>query len=188
MSFVGQDATVPIFESFVAWLAITLAIAYVPMRLVNARTEQRMWYVSLKLPSFAPRNRAVFGIVWSILYTLQAVAAARIRSIAPWLPGVNLEEMLLYVALQIALSLYTPMFFRFKSAIGAVIVVFVSLVLCVPLTYLAYRIDIFSGIVFTLLAVWLIYALALSIALWLGNSAPKVARRVARSQTKRGCV
>lgn len=174
--------TASLFETFWYWLAVTLTVAYLPMRFVSARRTSEIWERRLQRPSFAPRNRAVFGIVWSILYILQALAATRIRAYGAWIGGVNLSQLVVYLILQVVLALYTPLLFRFVSLWASTLAVFVALVLSIAEAVLVFPLDTFAGIVFVILSVWLVYALALSIGIWYNTNAQRTVRRSLRSQ------
>lgn len=70
------------------------------------------WYRGLIRPAWTPPDRA-FPIIWTTLYLMMAIAAARIAAFAGVAPGTGLALSLW--ALQIALNtLWTPVFFGLR--------------------------------------------------------------------------
>ena len=175
-------STVANVELYFYWLGVTVAIASLGMLGRNSARDRRFWESVLKKPSWAPRSTIVFSVVWTILYALQALAATRIRTFGAWQSGINLGALVLYVVLQFVLTSYTFLLFTLRSLWASTISVFVALVLAVIETVFAFRLDTLSGIVFVVLDVWLAYALALSIAIWVGTNGEKVVRSRTRTQ------
>ena len=77
---------------------------------VAGSTEDNAWYQTLTLPALQPPG-PVFGIAWSMLYTLIAVSAAIV-----WghkrAPGRTLALVLFGIGVAINLT-WSPVFFRF---------------------------------------------------------------------------
>lgn len=168
-------------ELFFMWLGVTYAIAQFS-NMSRDRERDRKYYDRLKRPAWAPRGGAVFGIVWFILYTLQALAVTRIRQFGAWEAGVNRGALVLYVILQFVLASYSFLFFTARSLWASTLSVFVSLVLAIIETVFAFQLDVLSGVVFVLLDIWLLYALSISIGTWYLTNGDRMVRRGARSQ------
>lgn len=177
-----MSATVSTVELFFYWLGATSAIAALPMVARNANRDRRFWNDILRKPTWAPRSTVVFSVVWTILYVLQAFAATRIRGFGAWQSGINLGALVVYVVLQFALASYTFLLFNLRSLWASTTSVAVSLVLAIIETVFAFRLDTLSGIVFVVLDVWLVYALALSISIWVMTNGDKVVRNRTRTQ------
>jgi len=177
-----MSVAVSTIELFFYWLGATVAVAGLPMYARNANRDRRFWSDVLRKPSWAPRSTVVFSVVWAILYTLQALAATRMRVFGPWQSGVNLGALVVYVILQFVLASYTFLLFSLRSLWASTISVALSLVLAIIETVFAFRLDTLSGIVFVILDIWLVYALALSISIWVLTNGEKVVRSGARTQ------
>lgn len=122
------------------------------------------WYEGLAKPSFTPPPIA-FPIVWTTLYVLMSVAAARVawkdvggHAIAFW-------------ALQIALNtLWTPVFFG-ANKVGAALVVIVLLWLAIAATtWLFFTIDRIAGALMVPYLAWVSLATALNFSIWRLNA------------------
>jgi tryptophan-rich sensory protein len=115
------------------------------------------WYLGLTKPTWTPKGW-VFPVVWTTLYVLMAVAAARVAGLA--LPGAGLALGLWSV--QIALNaLWTPVYFgAHRMRAGSVIIGL--LWLAVAATMLAFfRIDLIAGLLLVPYLVWVTIATAL---------------------------
>jgi tryptophan-rich sensory protein len=71
------------------------------------------WYQNLYKPSIIPPDY-VFGIVWSILYVLIAIAGARIYFISK---KDHKKGMTLWLSQLLVNALFSPLFFGFQSPI-----------------------------------------------------------------------
>jgi benzodiazapine receptor len=126
----------------------------------------RKFYYGLSRPALAPRP-IVFMIVWTVLYTLQATAAALFQDKNN--DGVWSLELTLFVIFLGVSSLYTIVFFRFHAIRLATIIVLGSLGLSVAVLCLYFDDYLLSGWLFLPTVVWLAFALYLSIAIWIRN-------------------
>lgn len=148
-----------------AWLRITVAVL-----LCNAvgiagalfTSPDTAWYRALVKPSFQPPGW-VFGPVWTLLYTLMGVAAARVfdRREAP---GARVA-LWLFVA-QLALNgVWSPIFFG-AHAIGVALVVIVALLVLIALTmWRFWTIDRVAGALLVPYLAWVCFATLLNGAL-----------------------
>lgn len=121
------------------------------------------WYEGLRKPAFTPPKWA-FPVVWTSLYVLSALAAARLAM----LPGAGVALALW--ALQVALNtLWTPVFFGARR-MGAGMGILAALWLTVAaLIAVAWRLDLWAGAMLTPYLVWLTLAGALNWRVWRDN-------------------
>lgn len=123
------------------------------------------WYEALVKPGFTPPPLA-FPIVWTTLYVLMALAAARIA------PKEANGTALAFWALQIALNtLWTPVFFG-AHRIGAALVIIVLMWLAIAATTWAFfALDRWAGALMVPYLAWVSLATALNLAIWRLNPA-----------------
>ena len=121
------------------------------------------WFANLITPSFAPPNW-VFGPVWTLLYILMAVSAARLAYVRehPHQPLV----MGLW-ALQISLNtIWTPVFFGSYQLGTAFIYIVLLLAALAVLIIAAWRVDKTSSILLTPYFAWVGFASVLNYSYW----------------------
>jgi benzodiazapine receptor len=130
-------------------------------------TPNLSWYATLEKPFFTPPN-AVFGPVWTVLYTMQAFAAWLV-----WRAPVAAREKRWALALfvvQLALNVaWSWAFFESQNPPAGLAVIAVLLVALV-LTGIAFlRIVPLAGLIFVPYGLWVAYAAALNLAIWALN-------------------
>ena len=109
--------TQPVGESVVAALIFAVATVAVAGIGAVATSSGRDWYDTLEKPSFTPPD-ATFGIVWTILYVVIAVAGW-----LAWRASVG-PRPTTWWAVQMALNLaWTAVFFGLESPVGGVVVI-----------------------------------------------------------------
>lgn len=119
-------------------------------------------YEQLAQPPLSP-PRILFPIVWSILYILMGIGAARVY-LAPergWKPALTLFAAQLLVNL-----LWTPLFFALELRFAAFIWLLVLLVLAVYMTGEFKRIAPWTGYMQIPYLLWLSFAAYLNFATW----------------------
>ena len=116
-------------------------------------------------PALSPPG-AVFGAVWTLLYTLMGISAAEIcLSGAP-----DRWRALTVYAVQLAVNFLWSVFFFGLSVYGfAVIWLLLLLLLTIIMTSMFYRIKRRAGLLQLPYIAWLCFALYLNIAVWLLN-------------------
>lgn len=123
------------------------------------------WYDGLQKPSWNPPNW-LFPAVWSVLYVLIAISAARVAGA----PGS--AYAMAFWGLQIALNtLWTPVFFglhRIKA--GMLIIAMLWLSVLGSLIF-AFRVEPFSGVLLVPYLIWVSIAAALNWSVWRLNPA-----------------
>lgn len=124
---------------------------------------QNPWFQALTLPAWQPPG-AVFGIAWTILYVLLAVAAAliwghrraagRTAALALW-------------ALQMVLNWgWSPLFFTAHQVLASTILIAVILIVSIATTFAFARISRVAPWLMLPYLVWLSFALVLNFSLW----------------------
>ena len=93
---------------YIVFIAVTLAVGALAAALTMGSMED---YGNLPKPSFAPPGW-LFPIVWTILYVLMAVAAARV-----WMSGSEYrDKAIILYAVQLTVNFFwTIIFFNFKA-------------------------------------------------------------------------
>lgn len=143
------------------WIALCFAVA--GMGGSWTAGEVKGWYRTLTMPSFAPPNW-VFGLVWSVLYTLMAVAAWHVWLATP--AQVRTWALVLFL-LQLALNLaWSWIFFR-QHAIGFALVEVAVLWVAIGATTLAFsRISPLAAWLMVPYLAWVAFAAALNATFW----------------------
>lgn len=114
------------------------------------------WYAALEKPSWNPPNW-VFPVVWSILYIVIAVAAARVSG----LPGSALA--MAFWALQIALNtLWSPVFFGLRRLRAGLVIIVLLWVSVFGAMLTAWQLDTTAGMLLVPYLVWVSVAAALN--------------------------
>lgn len=120
----------------------------------------RSFYLSLDKPSFAPPSW-VFGPAWTILYILMGIAAFLI-----WNKGLNIKGVIPALGvflIQLALNFsWTPIFFRFQSILGALIVIIILWIAINITIVLFWRLNKIAGLLLVPYLLWVTFATALN--------------------------
>lgn len=156
---IGRDLAV----KSAALIATTLGIGFLVGQVTRAEIET--WYVFLEKPFFNPPNW-LFAPVWSVLYVLMAVAAARVWSNTKTAVAV-IRKALLFWWIQLALNTaWSFLFFGFNNLLLALIEI-VLLELLIYETYLQFKkIDTLSAKLLIPYMIWVAFAALLNAAIW----------------------
>jgi tryptophan-rich sensory protein len=121
------------------------------------------WYVLLNKPAFNPPNW-VFAPVWTVLYTLMAVAAWRVWRHST---GQARRAALAIYAVQLMLNLaWSVIFFGVRQP-GAAFAIILALLTAIGLTGRAFRrIDRVSALMLVPYGVWVTFAAILNFEIW----------------------
>ena len=134
----------------------------------SGSTEDNAWYQTLTLPALQPPG-PVFGIAWSILYTMIAVSAALV-----WghkrAPGRTLALVLFGVGVLINL-VWSPAFFRFHLMTPALGIIAIMLIIALATTFAFGRISRLAAWLLVPYLVWLCFAGALNASIIMLNPA-----------------
>lgn len=147
----------PAWEPILA--AAIFAVATVAVAVLGsvATSSGREWYDSLEKPTFTPPD-ATFGIVWTVLYVLIAVAGwLAWRASASPVPTV-------WWGVQMALNLlWTAVFFGLESPTGGLVVI-VALIAAVAMDLqVSVRVSTAAGVLLFPYLIWCAFAAALNI-------------------------
>jgi len=147
--------------ALVGFLVVTFAAPA-----VSAFTEMPgAWYAALSKPALNPPPW-IFGPVWTLLYTLMAVAAWLVWKRAGF--GKPLTCYFVQLALNAA---WTPLFFG-AHQLGVALVVIVALWLGILVTWLSFRrVNVTAGWLFVPYLAWVSFATYLNFTLWRLNPA-----------------
>ena len=149
-----------------AWRA---AIVLVPLLLVagglsaklSGSTESNPWFQSLTLSPWQPPGY-VFGIGWSIFYSLMGVAAALVWA-HKRAPGRTLALALFVLQLAINFS-WSPTFFKFHLILPALVIILVLFVAATATTFAFARVSRVAAWLLVPYLAWLVFASALNAA------------------------
>jgi tryptophan-rich sensory protein len=123
------------------------------------------WYAALQKPSFNPPNW-IFAPVWTVLYTLMAIAAWRIWK-QPGTPSAQRRTALVAFYVQLALNFcWTPIFFKHHQIQLALIVILALWVAILVTLRLFWRICPLAGGLLLPYLAWVSFATALNAAIW----------------------
>jgi translocator protein len=151
------------------WFTVFFIGFALPFVFYSSREMTSGLYKSLTRPAWAPPP-FVFGVVWFILYTAQAIAYTIVRLHSDWKGNVLIAGLIVFWLLQIALMLWTPLV---RCSLGwSWLSVFISLILAIIDTILFFSIEHISqwaGWLMVALDVWLLFALLLASVIWYYN-------------------
>ena len=138
----------------IAFAAATLVVAV----LGSIATSRGMdWYDTLDKPGFTPPG-ATFGIVWTVLYAMIAVAGWR-----AWRASGGATPTWWWAA-QMALNLlWTVVFFGWRAPWAGVVVIAALLVAVVADTWASWRVDRAAGLLLVPYLLWCCFAAALTV-------------------------
>lgn len=140
-------------------LAVVAAVAAAGSRFTE--TGASSWYEQLDKPPWNPPS-ATFGIVWTLLYVMMAVAAWRVWMAGPRRPDVR--AALACYGLQLALNLgWSAVFFGAHRPGWAIVEIAALLVAVVATTVLFRRISALAFWLMVPYVAWVLYAASLTI-------------------------
>jgi len=143
----------------------TLGAGLVGVFLVSSQALE--WYAGLMKPPLTPPG-FVFGVVWSILYVLMAIALVIV-----WLKKPQLDHMAGWVRFYFIQLLFnvawTMFFFGLHSMVIALIDLFLLAFIVVCLVVGSWEIDRRATYLLAPYLLWLFFAGYLNLAIWLLN-------------------
>jgi len=147
----------------VVFLAVCFAVAGIGS-LFTAAGMMGRWFDALPRPSWNPPNW-LFGPVWTVLYTLMAIAGWLV-----WRERGGLRQATVPMALfaiQLALNLGWTGIFFYQRAPGAAFGEIVLLWLAILATMIVFwRVKSLAGWLFMPYLLWVTYAATLNYAIW----------------------
>src|SRR5512140_2375897 len=146
----------------IGWLAVAFATAAVG---AAASIQAATFYAQLARPSWAPPG-GVFAPVWTLLYTLMAVAAWLV-----WREGGKRTRipLALFVIQLAANALWSWLFFGWHRGALAFAEVLVLLLLIAATLAAFWRVRALAGILLVPYLAWVAFASALTWSVWLAN-------------------
>lgn len=153
----------PQVMGLLGWGVVTFAAAGVGAR---ASTSAANFYAALALPAWAP-PASVFGPVWTLLYTMMALAAWLVWRERGWR---NAQPALVLYLLQLAVNaLWSWLFFGWKlGALAFVDILVLITLVCATIVAFA-RIHRGAAVMLLPYLAWISFASALNFAVWRGN-------------------
>jgi tryptophan-rich sensory protein len=157
-----------------------LALSFVVAAVGTVATIQHVdgWYATAQKAAWSPSN-SLFGPVWTVLYTLMALAAWlvwRQRGPADSASRGMVRSALIIYAAQLLLNfLWTPVFFALYPTIGGAALwlalgIIVALDVAVPLTMRAFwPIDRAAAVLLLPYWLWVLFATTLNLAVAMMN-------------------
>ena len=130
---------------------------------MSGSTEDNGWYQTLMLPALQPPG-PVFGIAWSVLYTLIGVAAAIVWGHKR---AAGRRAALGLFALGFVINLaWSPVFFRLHLILPAMVIIAVMLIVAVATTFAFARVSRVAAWLMLPYLLWLGFALSLNTTIW----------------------
>ncbi len=148
-------------KKFAVSLLITLGGGFLASFLAGDTSE---FYDSIIKPPFAPPG-FIFPIVWAIIYVIIAYAAYRVYCYST--SEVDRVDALKNYAINLILNFLWPIiFFRFQL-IGIALLWVIALTISTIITTVKFeKIDSLSGFLFTVYALWTVFATVLTASIW----------------------
>jgi benzodiazapine receptor len=125
------------------------------------------WYARLAKPSFSPPNW-LFGPAWITLYLLMAIAAFLVWRKGLDKPGVSGAMGLFLIQLALNAS-WSVIFFGFQSPFWGVVIIILLWIAILFTTIKFFKISIAAGWLMIPYILWVTFASALNISIWLIN-------------------
>lgn len=133
---------------------------------IAGSTDANPWYQSLTLPALQPPG-PVFGIAWSILYTLIALALAMVWG-TQGAPGKRLAIGLFGLGLAINFT-WSPVFFNLHMISAALGIIVVMLIVALATTFAFGRVNRLAAWLMVPYLVWLCFATGLNASILMLN-------------------
>ena len=134
---------------------------------LTTATGESSWYASLAKPVFQPPNW-LFGPVWTLLYALMGIAAFLV-----WREGTDRRDVRialgLFVAQLVLNGIWTPIFFGAQSIVGGAVVIVALLVVLAFTIRAFFRVSRAAGWLLVPYILWVGYATALNLSIWVLN-------------------
>jgi translocator protein len=148
-------------------LIIALAVTYGAAALGGYATALGLnspWYATWQKPSWQPPG-ALFGPVWTLLYTLMAVSVWLVWGKCGSLAAAK-WPIALY-GIQLALNVFWCfLFFAWGSPGAALVEIAVLWLAILALIVTSWRVNIWTGVLLLPYLVWVSFATALNAAIW----------------------
>ena len=151
-------------KTYAAWILFTEAVGALSGYLTREGTE--LYNTTIIQPPLSPPS-IVFPIVWSILFALMGIGAARVY-LAP--PSPARTRSLLLFLLQLAFNFFWSIIFFHFQAFGFALIWLVALWVLILLMILSFRqVDPLAAWLQLPYLLWVSFAAYLNFAVWLLN-------------------
>lgn len=148
-------------------LAVTFLITFGAAAVGGyASVNSVSFYGSLEQPSWAP-SPAVFGPVWSVLYTLMAISAFLVVRQVGWRAA--LLPLAIFVAQLLLNAAWTWLFFAWRLGGAAFVEILVLVAVIVLNIWQFWRVRPLAGALLIPYLAWLCFATLLTWSLWRAN-------------------
>ncbi len=149
---------------YVGWILLSEAVGLLAGWLI--RDSVSIYSQQIIKPPFSPAA-AAFPIVWTILYALMGIGAARVSLSGK--SAVRNRSLNIFVA-QLVVNFFWSLFFFNIQAFGfSYLWLLLLIVLVAWMTYLFWRADSLAGILQLPYLLWVIFASYLNLGVWLLN-------------------
>ena len=152
------------YINLILWVSLMLAVS--SSMGVLTKNNINDWYINLNRSSLTPPNH-FFGIVWTILYIMIAIAGWQIWQQKPSSKLSNIKR--LYISQLILNWLWTPLFFHFHL-IGAsfIWIVLINLIVIILILKSYQKLKLVSLLLIPY-CLWGLFASYLNFYIWLYN-------------------
>lgn len=149
-------------KTYIISIAVALGAGLISSLISMGKQSE---YAALKQPPLSPPGW-LFPVVWTILFVLMGVSAARVY--------LNTEEDFPYAlkiyALQLVLNvLWTPLYFALNLRLAAFVLLVVLFAAVVYMTYLFHKVERTAAYLQIPYIVWLVFAGYLNLATYILN-------------------
>ena len=148
------------------WIAISLAAGAIG-GLASVRASS--FYAQLNRPEWSPPSW-LFGPVWTVLYVLMGIAAWLVWRERGWAGARG--ALTLFLVQLAANALWTWLFFAWREG-GLALAEIILLAVLIVATMIAFaRVRTVAAILLAPYLIWVLYAMALTFAIWRANPGP----------------
>ncbi len=152
------------WKTYAFWIGLSEAVGLAAGLLIRSSVE--IYSQTIVKPPLSPPS-VLFPIVWTILYALMGISAARVRQVPSSLEQQRATN--LFIA-QLVVNFFWPLFFFNLQAFGFALVWLVLLWGLVLLLIIAtYQVDKTAAWLLLPYQLWLTFALYLNAGVWLLN-------------------
>lgn len=152
------------WKPYALWIGLSEAVGLLSGLLSRGGTE--VYAQTVTKPPLSPPG-IVFPIVWTVLYALMGIGAARVyqaEDSAERKRGLNL-----FIAQLIVNFFWSLIFFNLQAFGLAFFWLLVLLILVIWMTYTFYKVDPLAGFLQIPYIIWLVFAAYLSAGVWILN-------------------
>lgn len=173
MSTATSDGSVGWFRSLLGLVVLVVAVNALGAAPALLAAPDSAWFAALEKPVIYPPP-VVFGVVWTVLFTLQAVALWLVVRASPGGPRDAEPAQRAAVAaflVQLAVNLaWTPTFFGLRLPLAGLAVVVVLFGLVLYTTAAFARVDRWAALLLVPYLAWVAFAAVLNYRFWVLNA------------------